>query len=273
MWDLLRLLGPLAGVADDADRHRPDRLTFCTLGPAATIVVSCRIGNTVDIFHSSRLDRVDHFVDVLGAVEGGVDVRLDAAVADAGDVDGACTSAPGSGAGLARRCRRRGAGSRAAVGWCRRSATALVVVAPDWSSIPPSPPARGSRNARPAAWPDRRRPDASRRSRPPGCRQRVAVERHRVQRQHRRRDTDVAQLVGRGVGHRHRGRVVGRHPDHQRQLLAVLADPAAVDFRRRDCRWRRAAPASSTRRSIWYPAACSSPSAASLVIAGGAVGT
>ncbi len=30
----------------------PDRLTFCTLGPAATIVVSCRIGNTVDIFHS-----------------------------------------------------------------------------------------------------------------------------------------------------------------------------------------------------------------------------
>ena len=30
----------------------PDRLTFCTLGPAATIVVSCRIGNTVDMFHS-----------------------------------------------------------------------------------------------------------------------------------------------------------------------------------------------------------------------------
>ena len=30
----------------------PDRLTFCTLGPAATIVVSCRIGSTVDMFHS-----------------------------------------------------------------------------------------------------------------------------------------------------------------------------------------------------------------------------
>ena len=30
----------------------PDRLTFCTRGPAATIVVSCRIGRTVDMFHS-----------------------------------------------------------------------------------------------------------------------------------------------------------------------------------------------------------------------------
>jgi hypothetical protein len=30
----------------------PDRLTFCTLGPAATIVVSCRIGSTVAMFHS-----------------------------------------------------------------------------------------------------------------------------------------------------------------------------------------------------------------------------
>lgn len=30
----------------------PVKLTFCTLGPAATIVVSCRIGNTVDMFHS-----------------------------------------------------------------------------------------------------------------------------------------------------------------------------------------------------------------------------
>src|SRR5512139_513802 len=30
----------------------PDRLTFCTLGPAATIVVSCRIGSTVTRFHS-----------------------------------------------------------------------------------------------------------------------------------------------------------------------------------------------------------------------------
>ena len=30
----------------------PDNATFCTLGPAATIVVSCRIGRTVDMFHS-----------------------------------------------------------------------------------------------------------------------------------------------------------------------------------------------------------------------------
>ena len=28
----------------------PERLTFCTLGPAATMVVSCSIGKTVDIF-------------------------------------------------------------------------------------------------------------------------------------------------------------------------------------------------------------------------------
>ena len=30
----------------------PVRLTCCTLGPDATIVVSCRIGNTVDMFQS-----------------------------------------------------------------------------------------------------------------------------------------------------------------------------------------------------------------------------
>src|SRR6202035_3098160 len=30
----------------------PERLTFCTLGPAPTIVVSCKIGSTVDISHS-----------------------------------------------------------------------------------------------------------------------------------------------------------------------------------------------------------------------------
>src|SRR6202045_5290577 len=30
----------------------PERLTFCTLGPAPTIVVSCRIGSTVDISHN-----------------------------------------------------------------------------------------------------------------------------------------------------------------------------------------------------------------------------
>src|SRR3984957_7757661 len=30
----------------------PERLTFCTLGPAPTIVVSCRIGSTVDMSHS-----------------------------------------------------------------------------------------------------------------------------------------------------------------------------------------------------------------------------
>lgn len=30
----------------------PDRLTFSTFGAAATMVVSCKIGNTVDMFHS-----------------------------------------------------------------------------------------------------------------------------------------------------------------------------------------------------------------------------
>lgn len=30
----------------------PDMLTFVTLGPTATIVVSCRIGSTVAMFHS-----------------------------------------------------------------------------------------------------------------------------------------------------------------------------------------------------------------------------
>ena len=61
----------------------------------------------------------------------------------------------------------------------------------------------------------------------------VAVEHRRVQGQHRGRDADAAQLVGGRVGHRDRGRVVGRDADHQGQRLAVLADPPPGHLRRR----------------------------------------
>ena len=101
-----------------------------------------------------------------------------------------------------------------------------------WWSTPPSPPAPGSRIATPAPSPGRRRPDASRRWRHFVVDQRIAVERHRVQRRHRRRDADVAQLVGGRVGDRDRRRVVGGHPEHQRQRHAVLGDaPAVVPWR------------------------------------------
>src|ERR1700722_19631348 len=78
----------------------PDRLTFCTLGPAATIVVSCRIGNTVDMFHSrgsTALITSSMFFEPLSAasmfdwtLRSQIPVRF----------DGACTSAPGSGGRL-----------------------------------------------------------------------------------------------------------------------------------------------------------------------------
>src|SRR5262249_36708652 len=78
----------------------PDRLTFCTLGPAATIVVSCKIGNTVDMFHSRGSTAVITslmFLVPLSAasmfdwmLRSQIPVRL----------DGACTSAPGSGGRL-----------------------------------------------------------------------------------------------------------------------------------------------------------------------------
>src|ERR1700759_5280652 len=78
----------------------PDRLTFETLGPAATIVVSCRIGNTVDMFHSRGSTAVitsPMFLVPFRAasmfdwmLRSQIPVRF----------DGACTSAPGSGGRL-----------------------------------------------------------------------------------------------------------------------------------------------------------------------------
>src|SRR5271166_4692298 len=75
----------------------PERLTFCTLGPAATIVVSCKIGNTVDMFQSRGSTAVITslmFLEPLRAasifdwmLRSQIPVRF----------DGACTSAPGSG--------------------------------------------------------------------------------------------------------------------------------------------------------------------------------
>src|ERR1700722_15403712 len=78
----------------------PERLTFCTLGPAATIGVSCRIGNTVDMFHSRGSTAVIASLMFLVPLRAAsmfdwmlrsqIPVRF----------DGACTNAPGSGARL-----------------------------------------------------------------------------------------------------------------------------------------------------------------------------
>src|SRR5271157_5975978 len=78
----------------------PVRLTFCTLGPAATMVVSCRIGNTVDMFHSrgstAAITSLMFLVPSRAAslfdwmLRSQIPVRF----------DGACTSAPGSGGRL-----------------------------------------------------------------------------------------------------------------------------------------------------------------------------
>src|SRR4051794_23898825 len=77
----------------------PLRLTFCTLGPTATIVVSCRIGRTADRFQSrgsarlmtsSILAEPSRAASILGWMpRSQMPVRF----------DGACTSAPDSGAG------------------------------------------------------------------------------------------------------------------------------------------------------------------------------
>src|SRR3974390_3221988 len=78
----------------------PDRLTFCTLGPAATMVVSCKIGNTVDMFHSrgstAMITSLMFLVPLRAASIFGWMLRSQIPVR----FDGACTSAPGSGGRL-----------------------------------------------------------------------------------------------------------------------------------------------------------------------------
>src|ERR1700727_2129424 len=78
----------------------PDRLTFCTLGPAPTIVVSCRIGSTVDMFHSRGSTAV--ITSLMFLVPCRAASMLDCRLVSQIPVrfDGACTSAPGSGARL-----------------------------------------------------------------------------------------------------------------------------------------------------------------------------
>ena len=78
----------------------PDRLTFCTLGPAATIVVSCRIGSTVDMFHSRGSTAVITSLMLLVPLRAAsmLDWRLRSQIPER--FDGACTNAPGSGGRL-----------------------------------------------------------------------------------------------------------------------------------------------------------------------------
>ena len=64
----------------------PERLTLCTLGPAATIVVSCRIGSTVDMFHSRGSTALTTSLMFVGTRQRRIDIRLDAVIADAGQV-------------------------------------------------------------------------------------------------------------------------------------------------------------------------------------------
>src|ERR1700689_4955237 len=75
----------------------PDRLTFCTLGPAATMVVSCKIGSTVDMFHSRGSTAV--MTSLMFLVPFSAASMFDWMLRSHIPVrfDGACTSAPGSG--------------------------------------------------------------------------------------------------------------------------------------------------------------------------------
>src|SRR5699024_2578931 len=78
----------------------PERLTFCTLGPAATIVVSCRIGSTVDMFHSRGSTAL--ITSLMSLLPSRAASMFDWMLRSQMPVmfDGACTSAPFSGAGL-----------------------------------------------------------------------------------------------------------------------------------------------------------------------------
>src|SRR5579875_2139057 len=75
----------------------PDRLTLSTLGPAATIVVSCRIGSTVDMFHSRGSTAL--ITSLMFLVPPSAASIFDWMLWSQMPVmfDGACTSAPGSG--------------------------------------------------------------------------------------------------------------------------------------------------------------------------------
>src|SRR5579875_831381 len=79
----------------------PDRLTLSTLGPAATIVVSCRIGSTVDMFHSRGSTAL--ITSLMFLVPPSAASIFDWMLWSQMPVmfDGACTSAPGSGVRLA----------------------------------------------------------------------------------------------------------------------------------------------------------------------------
>src|SRR6516164_727490 len=75
---------PLPGVADDADRYRARQadVLYARAGRDDGGVLQDRQhGRHVP---QSRFDRLDHVIDVFGAVERGIDVRLDAAIADPG---------------------------------------------------------------------------------------------------------------------------------------------------------------------------------------------
>src|ERR1700739_3800383 len=72
----------------------PERLTFCTLGPAPTIVVSCRIGSTVDMSHSrgstALMTSLMFLVPLIAASMSGWMLWSQMPV----KFDGACTNAP-----------------------------------------------------------------------------------------------------------------------------------------------------------------------------------
>src|SRR4051812_5404149 len=78
----------------------PVRLTFCTLGPAPTIVVSCKIGNTVDMFHSRGSTAV--ITSLMLLVPFSAASMFDSMLRSQIPVrfDGARTRAPGSGGRL-----------------------------------------------------------------------------------------------------------------------------------------------------------------------------
>src|SRR5579875_2796360 len=234
----------------------PDRLTLSTLGPAATIVVSCRIGSTVDMFHSRGSTAL--ITSLMFLVPPSAASIFDWMLWSQMPVmfDGACTSAPGSGVRLAVVgvvLLAVGAGAGLDVGGVADVDTAVA-------SSAGQPYREASSVARfPPAW-----------RHPTMASTRLSISASRYSTTGSRPSTVAVLATATAVGSFDatpmtrdswfpslliRPRVTSGGP-----VVAGAAPSGGVT-------------AGEVSFSIWYPAACSSPSAVAWLIAGGAVGT
>ena len=243
MRDLLRLLGPHAGVADDAHGHRTSQADVLHTRARRDDRRVLQDRQNRRHVPQPRLDGVDHLADVFGTPQRCIDLRLNAPVADAGEVGRRLDELIGlrRWASGGRRCRRctagRGRRIRRAGGrrWSLKAAAHR-----QWSSTPPWPPAPGSRTETTTPWRDRRRPDASRRSRQLGSGSMASP--YSATGSSESTDASMPTLRNWSAAVLATATDVGslsRHTDHQRQRFAVLRDPSAVVVGHRGARRRR----------------------------------